>query len=90
MTQLQKTSSVAKFKPSKWETVDPEVVEAQGNSFWRDPTPTWFQNLGLFFLSLSFFSKRTSIGVSKRFFVKKSSKIDSKETGLCCNKHNML
>ena len=24
-------SSVAKFKPSKWETVDPEVVEAQGN-----------------------------------------------------------
>lgn len=26
-------SSVPKFKPSKWETVDPEVVEAQGNSF---------------------------------------------------------
>lgn len=26
-------SSIAKFKPSKWETVDPEVVEAQGNSY---------------------------------------------------------
>lgn len=24
------TSSTLKFKPSKWETVDPDVVEAQG------------------------------------------------------------
>lgn len=27
---INNSNSVAKFKPSKWETVDPDLVESQG------------------------------------------------------------